>query len=201
MTTFNPDKWLTSLMRSLTTYVETKLNLTDVYELRFEWPMADELAEKMPFSLTILHFEIDDPQLVPFGLGDNVVDGVYDELGGTLEEWEAHCHEVDINVGVWASVSSGGPSARLEARQDLDTLFVGPAAREACMTITDGVEIMNFSGGQFVNDVINDQPVFRVVDAVLRVRVYSRTKKVPVSFINEIDQSPGIEIDGTVIVG
>lgn len=198
---FNPDKWLVSLQQTLKAYVTTTLDLTDVYELRMEYPPADSLADKMPFPETILHFEIDDPRLVPFGIGDNVVGGVYDEVGGTLEEWEAHCHEVDINVGVWASIASGGVSARLEARQDLDTLFVGPAARTACMTFTDGVEILSFSGGQFVNDVISDMPVFRVVDANLRVRVYSRTRKLPIPFVNDIEQSPGLLIDETIIIG
>lgn len=198
---FDPDKWLISLQRSLKDYVEANLNLTDVYELEMSYPSADELAKKVPLPLTILHFEIEDTQMVPFGLGDNVVNVVYDELGGTVEEWEAHCHEVDINVGVWASVESGGVSARLVARQDLDALFVGPAARDACMAQTDGIEILSFSGGLFVNDLINDIPIFRVVDAMLRVRVYSRTRKAPVTFIEDVGQSPGLEIDETVIIG
>src|SRR5688500_16567927 len=177
---FNPDKWLTSLWRELKTYVTTNLNLTGVYTLSMSYPDTDDLSRKMPFPLTILHFEIEEPRLIPIGLGDNVVNIVYNEVDGTMEEWEAHCHEVEINVGVWASVESGGVSARLEARQDLDLLFVGPAAKERCMTQTDGIEILSFSGGQFVNDVIGDQPVFRIIDANLRVRVFSRTKKASV---------------------
>lgn len=198
---FDPDNWLVSLQRSLKSYVEANLDLTGVYELEMSYPSADEIAKKTPLPLTILHFEIDDPRLMPFGFGDNVVDGLYDENGGTVEEWEAHCHEVDINVGVWASVESGGVTARLVARQDLDKLFVGPAAREACLAQTEGIEILSFSGGLFVTDTINDLPIFRVVDATLRVRVYSRTRKQPVSFINDVGQSPGIEIDDTVIIG
>ena len=69
------------------------------------------------------------------------------------------------------------------------------------MAHTDGVEILSFSGGQSVNDLINDLPVFRVVDIVLRVRVFSRTKKVPITFIEGVEQSPGVEIDETVIIG
>lgn len=203
---FNPDKWATSLVDSLKNYVAAELGTLlvgppPVYELVMEYPSADSLAKKMPFQATIIHFDVDAPRLVFFGLGGNIVNGVYDELNKTVEEWEAHCHEVDINVGVWASVESGGASARLEARQDLDRLFVGPYARERCMTHTDGVEILSFSGGQSVNDLINDLPVFRVVDIELRVRVYSRTKKVPITFIVGVDQAPGLEIDETVIIG
>lgn len=198
---FDPDNWLVSLQRSLKDYIATNLDLTDVYELEMSYPTSESIVKKMPLPLTILHFEIDEPRLIPFGFGDNVVAGVYDEDGGTVEEWEAHCHEVDINVGVWASVESGGVTARLVARQDLDKLFVGPAAREACMASTDGVEILSFSGGMFVNDTIGDMVVFRVVDATLRVRVYSRTRKAPISFVDDVGQSPGLEIDETVIIG
>lgn len=202
MTQFNPDKWLVSMFRALETYVTTALGTdAQIYDLEMSYPDAGVIAKKMPLKKTIVHFDIDDPRLIPFGLGDNVVDQVYDETGHTIEEWEAHCHEVDINVGIWASVESGGVSARLEARQDLDRLFVGPAAFTACMTITNGIEIMSFSGGQFANDTINDLPVFRVVDANLRVRVYSRTKKVPITFIDNIQQLPELQITGEVIIG
>ncbi len=204
---FNPDKWATSLVESLKDYIEDELGdfLTNVggppvYELIMEYPPSERLAEKMPFPATIIHFDVDEPRLIPFGFGDNVVNYVYNEGAGTVEEWEAHCHEVTINVGVWASVESGGASARLEARQDLDRMFVGPAARERCMAHTDGVEILSFSGGQSVNDRINDLPVFRVVDIELRVRVYSRTKKAPITFIDGIEQDPQNVIDGNVTI-
>lgn len=200
---FNPDKWATSLASSLRDYVLGEMGdfVTDVpqvYEVIMEYPPADALAKKMPFSSTIIHFEIDDPRQVFFGLGDNVVNQVFNDVAGTVEEWEAHCHEVDINVGVWASVESGGSSARLEARQDLDRLFNGPSARERCMAVTDGVEILSFSGGQHVVDRIGDLPVFRIIDVELRVRVYSRTKKTPIEFIDGFAQEPGLTIDDDV---
>jgi hypothetical protein len=203
MTTFNPDKWATSLAESLRDYILGEMGdlVTDtpqVYEVIMEYPPADALAKKMPFKSTIIHFEIDDPRQMFFGFGDNVVNQAFDEIAGTVEEWEAHCHEVDINVGVWASVESGGSSARLEARQDLDRLFNGPSARERCMAVTDGVEILSFSGGQHVVDRINDLPVFRIIDAELRVRVYSRTKKTPIEFIDGVEQEPGLTIDETL---
>jgi hypothetical protein len=195
---FNPDKWATSLFESLKEYVDD--NIHEVYDVVMGYPDADSVASLMPLPKTMIHFEIDDPRQVPFGFGDNVVNRIYNEGAGTVEEWEAHCHEVRIEVGVWASVESGGVSARLEARQDLDGLFNGPSARESLMTHTNGVELLAFTGGQFVTDRINDLPVFRIVDMELRVRVFSRTKKVPIPFIDEVDQSPGLVIDDNVTI-
>lgn len=195
---FNPDRWATSLFESLQEYIAD--NIHEVYDVVMGYPDAEEVGKQMPLPKTLIHFEIDDPRQVPFGLGDNVVNNVYNEGAGTVEQWEAHCHEVRIDVGVWASVESGGVSARLEARQDLDRLFNGPTARENLMTHTDGVELLSFTGGQFVTDKINDLPVFRIVDMELRVRVFSRTTKVPIPFIDEVDQSPGLVIDENVTI-
>jgi hypothetical protein len=136
---------------------------------------VDDLADKVPLPKTIIHFEIDDPREIPFGIGENLVNHVVDAIGGTVEEWEAHCHEVDIDVGVWASVESGGPTARMEAMEDLNKLFTGPNAREACMIATNGVYPRALIGGRFVTDSISDVTTFRIVDMTLRVRVYSRT--------------------------
>lgn len=204
-TTFDPDKWTTSFFRALFNYTKAKLNITDVpatdlYELVESYPDIDALTKKMPIPVTIIHFDIEDMDNVFFGLGDNVVRETYLPASLEVEEWEAHCHVVNIDVGVWASIESGGPPARLEARQDLDRVFNGPAARDDCMAVTDGVEILSFTGGRHITDAINDVPVFRVVDQQLRVRVYSRTKKVGPA-VEVILQNPQLTIQNQAVIG
>lgn len=200
MTTFNPDAWLSSLTKALRDYAATKLD-PDLYDLVMSWPSADEIASRMPLDKVIVHFEVAEPRQMFFGLGDNVVNATYDETAGTILEQEAHCHEVTLDVGVWASAETGGPEARLEAREILDSLFNGPTAFDACMAATQGVEIRRFSGGRNLNDAVNDVAVWRMVDIELIVRVYSRTLKVPQTFISQINQEPGIRIDDIVIIG
>lgn len=197
--TFNPDRWMTSLFRSLKDYLEAGLD--NVYDLEMSYPDPEDMKKRMPLAKTLLTFECDNPRQIPFGLGDNVVQSFEHEPAGTVEEWEAHCHEVDIDVGIWASIESGGTTARWEAREDLDLLLNGPAALEACMEATGGIEIQSFSGGRFITDSINDVVVLRVVDMTLKVRVFSRTKKVPISYVDSVEQSPGLVIDDTVIIG
>lgn len=197
---FDPDKWATSFFRSFGDYIKSKLDL-DIYDVVMSYPSVEKLTEMAPLPKTVIHFEIDDPKQVFFGFGDNIVNQVYNEAPvGTVEEWEAHCHEVTLDVGVWASIESGGPSSRLEAREDLDKALNGPMAREACMTDTNGVEILTFTGGQFLPDKIGDLDVFRIVGMELRVRVYSRTRRVPVEFIESADQDPDLVIDGNVTI-
>lgn len=201
---FNPDKWMTSMMRSLEAYVEAGLLLTgaatDPYEVEMSYPPPELLSQRMPLKRTLIHLEVEEPDQVFFGLGDNKVNVIVDEDTGTIEEWEAHCHEVTVNVGIWASVESGGPSARMEARQDLDALFNGPIAFKNFMT-QQGMEILSFTGGRHVTDVLADAPVFRTVDLVLRLRVFSRSKETT-TYIDSVTQAPELTIDsGVSIVG
>jgi hypothetical protein len=201
---YNPDKYLTSAFRELKAYVLAQLGLSgavlDPYEVIMSYPDSQTVADKMPLTKTLIHFDIDDETRMFLGLGDNVLDTVINEGDETIEEWEAGLHEIVLNVGVWASVQSGGVSARLEARQDLDRMFNGPDARKRLMAASDGIEILSFTGGMFVNDLINDMPVFRVVDMALRLRVFSRYKKVPIAYIDDVGQQPEIIIDGNVNV-
>lgn len=200
---FNPDAWLTSLTRALKEYVMDGLGLSgaasDPYEVRMSYPDVTEVADKLPLKKTMIHFEIDDPRQVMFGLGDNVVHSDVDESNFVITEWEAHCHDVDIDVGVWASVESGGSTSRMEAREDLDKLFNGPSARETCMTETNGVDPREFSGGRFLTDTISDVLVFRIVDMTLRVRVYSRTVIGPTTYADTVVQAPDLTIYGQSI--
>lgn len=201
-TQFDPDKWVTSFFRALVNYAQPLLrhNNQDVYDVIESYPPLDELTTKVPLAKTLIHFDIEDMEQVFFGLGENIVFEEYRSATHDVESWEAHCHIVRMDVGVWASIESGGPSARLEARQDLDRIFNGPAARDNCMTATDGVEILGFTGGRFLTDAINDLPVFRIVDQELRVRVYSRTK-VLATAIESIDQDPQLSVGTEVLIG
>ncbi len=200
MTTFTPDAWLTGLWRSLKTYIEDQID-TDIFKIVEGYPAADELVQQVPLEKTIIHLDIGDIRQIKFGLGDNFVDREYQEPDGTVIEWEAIPYEVDIDIGIWACVESGGVTARMQAYEQLSKAFAGPSAHEACLTATDGVEVLSISGGRNVIDTISDIQFFRMVDITLRVRVFARLKVAPTTYIHEIDQFEGIEIDGTVIVG
>lgn len=207
---FQPDKYLTSTVRALKEYLETGLNLgnaDDPYEIRMEYPDVLEMSKaKVPLAKTLIHFDIDDNAQRIIGLGENVFNADIEEVPGsdpieeTIVDWEGRCHELSFDVGVWASVETGGPTARMEAREDLDTLLNGTAAYRACHAATEGVEILSFTGGRNLIDSINDVTIFRTVDLMLRVRVYARFKRFPVPAIEEFAQVPEIIIDDELIV-
>jgi hypothetical protein len=186
--TFNPDKWATSLNDTLKEYVESVLDL-DLYEIIFSHPSPGDI-KKVPIPKTLISFEIDDADGPSFGFGDNVVDADYNDDTGEITEYEAGSRLVTFDVETWASIEAGGPTARLAAREDLDALFHGPSAFAACMAFTDGIEIIAFGGGRFMNDTINDVTVFRSVNTTLRVRVYTRVTKDPIPYVDEIIQQP-----------
>lgn len=205
MSTFNPDSWLTSLTRALKAYAVAGGLSTNLYEVIMEYPDVLSTDKKWPRPKAVVHFSVEDIESMPLGMGSSVVKDVFSDNplgdGELVEEWEAHPKRVQFDVGIWTSKETGGPTSRMEAREILDTLFVGPRARAACMTATDGIEILSFSGGRFVEDSINDLPVFRAVDQDLIVRVFGRLKATPVPAWDDFQQEPGIEIDDTVIVG
>lgn len=204
MSVYNPDKPFTSFFESLLAYLQTYVN-ENVYEIVPSYPSPEQIDKLLPLRKTIIHFDIDEPQSQFFGFGDNVVDYEYieyDELtdtGAEVIETEARCHEILLDFGIWASIESGGPSARLAARELLDAILNGPSAKEAVMSVTDGVELLSFSGGRNITETINDIDVFRMVGIELRVRIYSRKRTEPGRIINEIDQAPELEIDGEPI--
>jgi len=72
------------------------------------------------------------------------------------------------------------------------------------MTVTDGVHIYSFTGGRNLVDAFGDIPLWRMVDVMLRVQVFSRYKVPPVEFIDDeivVEQEPQIEIGGVPISG
>jgi hypothetical protein len=202
---FNPEKWLTTFTRALKDYVINGALPLNLYEIIMEYPGVLMTDTNWPRPKTVIHFSIEDIEQMQMGMGSGVVNEVFSvpplpALGEVVEEWEAHPYRVTLDVGIWASKESGGSTARMEAREALDLLFVGPKARTNCMTLTDGIEILSFTGGRFVEDEVNNLPVFRAVDQDLIVRLYGRLKAPPVPVWDTFVQEPGIEIDDTVIV-
>lgn len=209
---FLPDTYLTSTMRALEEYVKDGFALTgaddDPYEISMHYPDVDAMAKtRLPMKTTIIHFEIEDNRHIVFGMGDNVFDAHEEELPPPsdpghfdLIEHEGRCHQIDLDVGIWASVESGGPTSRMQARETLDTLFAGTGAYRACHAATDGIEVVSFSGGLNLIDQINDIPIFRTVNLLLRVRVYARFKKFPVPVIEGIGQAYEILIDDNLSI-
>lgn len=199
MTYFNPDQPFASFFSALKSYIEANVD-TDIYDIVPSYPDVDDMTKESPLPKTVIHFDIDDPRQTFFGFGDNVVDAEYVEydpdldIGGTLVESEAHCHEVALDFGIWASVESGGPSGRLSARDDLDRIFNGPLAHAACLAATNGLDVMSFTGGRNLTDKINDLTVFRMVGIELRVKFYSRNKNAPGPFIDTAIQAPDLTI-------
>lgn len=197
--TYNPDKWLTSLVMSLKDYIQQNIG-TSVYEIRSSAPSAEELVEKMPLKKTVIHFEIDNPDNQVFGFGDNVVAAAYDDPNFHVIESEAGLHEVNFDMGIWASVESGGPPAIRQALQDLSRILYGPSSQAECLAYTDGIDIREFSGGRITPDKLGDIILFRAVDIVLRVRVYSRKVKAPLTYIDDFSQDPDLVIDGSMTI-
>jgi hypothetical protein len=208
MTTFNPDLWAETMWRSLKTYIDGLIDPA-IYDVVLGYPAADELSRLMPLPKTLIHFDIEEIRESPLGMGDNYVNYLRDDTppppitGQTIEYWEAHQHVVDFDIGIWASAESGGVTSRLEARTVLSRLFSGKHAYVACMSITDGVHIKQFSGGRDLNDTIDDVPLWRMVDVTLTVLVFSRFKIQPaVPYIADLDdviQEPLVEIGGVTI--
>jgi hypothetical protein len=95
---------------------------------------------------------------------------------------------------VWASDQSGGSTSRLIAYEILDKAFGGEMAKRKCMEATQGVELISFMGGRFVMDSINDIRIFRIVNAELVVRVYSRKDGSALIVPDSITQVPVLTI-------
>lgn len=195
----DPDEWVVSLFRALKNYV--RQNSSTVYEIRFDFPGTEDLQDLMPLPKTIIHFEIDDHNELRLGLGDQVVSATYDDFApGYISEDEVQQHLINFDVGIWASAKSGGVTARLKAFQLLCDIFSGP---QNFLEVRDvvGCEIVSFTGGSFIRDIVNDIPLYRVANITLILRVFARRRITPVPYISEIIQEPGIRISDTVIIG
>jgi hypothetical protein len=204
--TTNPDQWLTTFFRALGSYVATNLRPPEVYDVRFSFPDARDLADLTPFPNTIVHFEIDDVAHPWFGFGDNIVEEEIDMVAGTYRGYEALCYIVNLDVGIWCSARAGGVTQRMVTFEKLHKLLDG-AERYLWIREHLGMEILSFEGGQFIVEEINDIAVHRTVGMTLRVRVYARNIGEAVMYIDEIGQIQNLEIrdnlfiDGLPITG
>ena len=208
---YDPENWLETMTRCIKEYAETEFHQSvrdddgnfignQIYEIIMEFPETEDILKLLPMSKSIIHFEIDDLQDEILGFGEGFHRLNYDSFLQVLEPQEAMTHLIDLDVGIWTSPRSGGTTARLRAYQIVKNLFGGALAIERLRTVTDGgdggVEITDFTGGRFLQDRINDVPVFRVIDCTLKVRVFSRTpRRLQIPSIEEVTQIPELIID------
>jgi len=196
--TYDPEKWLETAVRSLKAYAESKFD-SDVYDVIAEFPGTEIDPRKLPLSKTLIHFETDDIVNRVIGFGDNIFRDNFDEDEMTVQPQEAKEHRINFDVGIWSSDRSGGTTARMRAYQILDLLFCGSRARRAIWNATStgdgGLEIIEYTGGRFVTERVNDIPMYRSVDSQLEIRVYSRTPKGdPEPAVETVGQAPGLTI-------
>lgn len=196
--TFDPDNWLVSLFRSLKSYIET--NEPGIYDIIGSFPSDIELRQSMPLRKTLIHFEIDDISNSSLGFGDSVVEEEYDVNNQLVIKQQATQHEVNFDLGIWASEASGGVTARLNAYQTLTQLFQGPIAFQK---IKDniGIEIVSFQNGAFVIEQIQDLNVWRVAGITLVVRVFSRQALTPEPSVEDLQPYSQLLINDTVVIG
>jgi len=219
-TTFDPEIWLETTLRGLKEYAEQQFDNAlvgpdgpvglEAYEIVMEFPGATLDASKVPMRRTVVHFEIDDIVTSTMGFGSGGVEEIYDEATGTVLIQEAQRQRILFDLGIWATDASGGSTSRARARQILTTAFGGNAGAKRLCEFTDGgegqLELLNFSGGRFLMDRINDMGVYRMVDCTLEIGVYSRTPKdavVPMPAIITIDQDPFLliyDVEGLIAI-
>lgn len=213
--TYNPEIYLESLSRCLKQYASNGFNDAyknqsnvssglSLFEIIMEFPGTEVSQKKMPLEKTLIHFAIDDIEDRVVGLGDNIFANNYvnnvSPTPDTVNPQEAKMHVVNFDVGIWSSDRSGGVTSRLKAKQTLTNLFLGSIAQSKIREATHGgngcLEILNFSGGNFATERVNDVDVYRVIGAELVIRVFSRTpiSATPLPAIETIVQSPGLTI-------
>ena len=200
---YEPEDWLLSATRVLKQYVIDGLNAPNTYEVVMQFPGALLDEEELPLKKTIIHFEIDDIDERPVGMGDTPHRENYDIATGTVTPQWASVHVINFDAGIWASDLSGGTTSRMRARQHLTRLFSIPGGAERLRDYSDGddgvLEVLRFTGGRNALDNINDQRLYRLIDSTLEIRVFSRT---PIEFaeqgpaIEEIAQAPNLTIIG-----
>lgn len=196
-TGLDPDRWLESLTHSLETYVRN--GFTEIYDVQFSYPPANQRASLPKMEKTLIHFEIDVIDNPLMGFGNSIVDALYDDANVTITEIGAECHIVNFDVGIWASSKSGGVTARHRAYQHLSNLFAGPGGYNKAQQEAD-IEIMRFTGGSSVVEEIGEIPVFRVIGIELVTRVYGRRVMPVLPYVETTVQEPGLDISDVVIV-
>jgi hypothetical protein len=208
--TYNAEKWLETLKRTLKEYAANGFQLSaeddqgnpiglDLYEVVFEFPSTIDVLERVPFDKVLIHFEIDDIVNEPFGFGENIFRDNFDDVTDTIRPQEAKMHRVNFDVGIWSSDRSGGTTQRIRAYQVLENLFHGARASKALWNASThgdgGIEILQFTGGRFITERVGDVVTYRTVDGQLEVRVFSRTPMGdPVPAITDAVITPNLNI-------
>lgn len=220
ITEYNPELWLETLTRGIHDYAlegfrNSVLDPDDnpvgdeVYEIIMEFPGTDEVLRLVPLEKTLIHFEIDtieDLELGFSGREQTIVRQTYDPDLQQIIQQEGVEHRVNFDVGIWTSDRAGGKTQRLRAYQNLIRLFQGKLAhddlREATLRLDGGefdgcLELLNFTGGRFLSEQVNDVILHRMINCSLVIRCYSRTSPLrpPVPSIEEIGQEPELIID------
>lgn len=191
---FNPDDWLVSATRAIETYVAGQLN-GNLYQVEMSFPDVLTWPRTTPMAKTLIHFEQDDIADPILGIGFPGVD-VFDAELGTYVLHEAARHQLNYDVGVWASAASGGETSRMRAVQALKNIFTVAGSRVDFHDATGGVKVLSFDGGRNHLDRINDLPVYRTVEMTLVVEVFSRHIPATVEYIPEdFDQVQELVID------
>jgi len=216
ITLHNPEQWLETTVRGLKEYAEEgfKESVLDgsgfpagdeIYEIIMEFPSTESLLKMLPLPKVVIHFEIDDidDRILGFGDGHHRVN--YDSVLEVLKPQEAGEHRINLDVGIWCSARSGGLTARLRAYQTLKNLFYGALAIEKLRSATTqyiggqsegGLEILEFTGGRFFQETINDIQIFRMINCQLVIRCFSRTPiGLVIPTIEEISIVPELIID------
>jgi len=210
---YDPENWLESTVNVIRDYALEGFHEAvtddggnwageDVYNVVMEFPGPAMDRSEIPLQRTVVHFEVDDMTDRDIGFGMNEFAMNYDSVGHSVNPQSARQHLINFDVGIWASAKSGGITSRIRAKQILEGLFGDPIGQVALRDFSDGgdgvVEMITYSGGRFIIDVINDSPVYRMIDGAMVVRVFSRTKlsDTPGPAIEEIVQDPNLKIIG-----
>lgn len=187
---YNPEDYLVSAVSELEAYVAAGFNAAvlsptnvpvglEAYDVVMEFPGPSIDAQKVPFTKTIIHFEIDSQDDGLIGYGDNTFAYNYDSVLKQVRPQTGAFHILNFDVGIWATDSSGGTTSRLRAKQILWKLLGDRQGREALLAASSGsdggLEILSYSGGRFLAEQVNAIDVYRMVDCTLELRVFSRT--------------------------
>lgn len=189
VTLYDVDNWLVTSSRTLREFIAAAFDPGHVtVELNF--PNTQEL---LPLPKTLIHLEMDAMTHPVVGFGVPKIE-VIDDVNGTVTNSDLAAHEVNYDVGVWASRESGGATARMQAMQTLSNLFAPAKARLDFRDAT-GMSVVSFTGGRNELDRLDDVPVWRALDMTLVVRVVSRNVQTEVDILpTDIIEQPQLTI-------
>lgn len=189
VTPYDVDNWLVTSSRALREYIEAAVD-SELVTVELNFPNTREL---MPLPKTLIHLEMDAMTHPVVGFGVPTLE-VIDNTAGTVSKYDLAAHEVNYDVGVWASRESGGATSRMEVVQTLSNLFAPAKARQDFREAT-GMSVVSFTGGRNELDRLDDVPVWRALDMTLVVRVVSRNVQTEVDILpTDIIEQPQLTI-------